>query len=451
MTLGPDSLVPMSETATETSPADPGSPLIALRAAREDVFKNVASRFDGAYSLVLMNAGGDLLVARDPLGIKPLCYALQGQAVEKAVELFGYLQFQDEQKQHEHVLQQFQSSKKRSFHSTSSVLLSDIESEYKKILNRVGKSKGNLHTDASANLTLSPASLSTNFIHVNVFRKWINKNYPKIKAMHDITPLIADQYMENLRETRKSKTYNNHLNSLRVIWKRLKIKAGIINNPFEAVSLIPKQVCDSEKDEKRPFSLEQLEVIFKIAKGSKWEPVCRIAYETGLRFSDVCTIMKSQIDEQGFLDLREVKTRKTGKEHLFYIPDSMPYIQVWLDKYPEDEFLFPGFAKGFLKGQAIPQGPSREFGRFLKKCGINTTVNINGRNQSIYGFHSFRVSWASLQRSGGASIKDVQKGLGHSDENITKGYIHEFDESIKSRLITEHQPLPLAGKLLLIA
>ena len=39
----------------------------------------ISQVFDGAYSLVLLNAVGDMLVARDPLGIKPLCYAKEGQ------------------------------------------------------------------------------------------------------------------------------------------------------------------------------------------------------------------------------------------------------------------------------------------------------------------------------------------------------------------------------------
>ena len=38
-----------------------------------DVWRNVSQRFDGAYSLVLLNALGDMLIVRDPLGIKPLC------------------------------------------------------------------------------------------------------------------------------------------------------------------------------------------------------------------------------------------------------------------------------------------------------------------------------------------------------------------------------------------
>ena len=38
-------------------------------------------KFDGAYSIVFLDALGDMMVARDPLGIKPLCYADGGTAV----------------------------------------------------------------------------------------------------------------------------------------------------------------------------------------------------------------------------------------------------------------------------------------------------------------------------------------------------------------------------------
>ncbi len=51
-----------------------------------DVIRNVARKFDGAYSLVFLNARGDMLVARDPLGIKPLCYALDGPLFAAASE-----------------------------------------------------------------------------------------------------------------------------------------------------------------------------------------------------------------------------------------------------------------------------------------------------------------------------------------------------------------------------
>ena len=51
-----------------------------------DVMRNIRRRFDGAYSLVLLNGNGELLVARDPLGIKPLCYAKDGPLFAAASE-----------------------------------------------------------------------------------------------------------------------------------------------------------------------------------------------------------------------------------------------------------------------------------------------------------------------------------------------------------------------------
>ncbi len=56
-----------------------------------DVFTKVASQFDGAYSLAFLNARGELLLARDPLGIKPMCYALEGQLFAAASESVALL------------------------------------------------------------------------------------------------------------------------------------------------------------------------------------------------------------------------------------------------------------------------------------------------------------------------------------------------------------------------
>jgi len=50
------------------------------------VLGNLARDFDGAYSLVLLNADGDLVVARDPRGFKPACYAVDGDLFAAASE-----------------------------------------------------------------------------------------------------------------------------------------------------------------------------------------------------------------------------------------------------------------------------------------------------------------------------------------------------------------------------
>lgn len=51
-----------------------------------DVFRNLSRRFDGAYNLAFMNAMGDMAIARDPKGFRPLCYALEGPLFAAASE-----------------------------------------------------------------------------------------------------------------------------------------------------------------------------------------------------------------------------------------------------------------------------------------------------------------------------------------------------------------------------
>ena len=64
--------------------ADPDIGLVKL-------FGNIAARLDGAYSLAYVNAKGEMLIARDPLGIKPMCYAIEGNLFAAASESVALL------------------------------------------------------------------------------------------------------------------------------------------------------------------------------------------------------------------------------------------------------------------------------------------------------------------------------------------------------------------------
>ena len=56
-----------------------------------DVLRQVAADFDGAYSLALLTAEGEMVVARDPLGIKPMCYVHEGPLFAAASESVALL------------------------------------------------------------------------------------------------------------------------------------------------------------------------------------------------------------------------------------------------------------------------------------------------------------------------------------------------------------------------
>ncbi|MGV3483169.1 MAG: amidophosphoribosyltransferase [Planctomycetaceae bacterium] len=63
------------------------------------VLRTATSKFDGAYSLALLTAEGEMLVARDPLGIKPMCYVNEGPLFAAASESVALLNlgFESEQ------------------------------------------------------------------------------------------------------------------------------------------------------------------------------------------------------------------------------------------------------------------------------------------------------------------------------------------------------------------
>jgi amidophosphoribosyltransferase len=52
----------------------------------EQIFYRLSVEFDGCYNIVFLNADGDLLVARDPVGFRPLCWASDDKLFAAASE-----------------------------------------------------------------------------------------------------------------------------------------------------------------------------------------------------------------------------------------------------------------------------------------------------------------------------------------------------------------------------
>jgi amidophosphoribosyltransferase len=51
-----------------------------------DVWRRLSRQFDGAYNIVFLSAAGEMVVSRDPLGIRPLCWATDGRMFAAASE-----------------------------------------------------------------------------------------------------------------------------------------------------------------------------------------------------------------------------------------------------------------------------------------------------------------------------------------------------------------------------
>lgn len=51
-----------------------------------DLLKSLAKRLDGSWNVCYLDANGDMFVSRDPLGMRPLCYAVEGPLFAAASE-----------------------------------------------------------------------------------------------------------------------------------------------------------------------------------------------------------------------------------------------------------------------------------------------------------------------------------------------------------------------------
>jgi amidophosphoribosyltransferase len=51
-----------------------------------EVWRRLSRQFDGAYNIVFLNAAGEMVVSRDPLGLRPLCWATDGRIFAAASE-----------------------------------------------------------------------------------------------------------------------------------------------------------------------------------------------------------------------------------------------------------------------------------------------------------------------------------------------------------------------------
>ena len=66
-------------------------------ATMHELLSRLIPRLDGAYNIVFLNALGDMFVARDPMGFRPLCYAKEGPLFAAASEsvALAHLGFQE--------------------------------------------------------------------------------------------------------------------------------------------------------------------------------------------------------------------------------------------------------------------------------------------------------------------------------------------------------------------
>lgn len=258
----------------------------------------------------------------------------------------------------------------------------------------------------------------------------------KVKFLHEITALNAQDYSADLWKSKVSPaTYNAHVKFLRAMFKTLKLKAGLILNPWAEIKTMEKETQGREN-----FTPEELAAICSKATGS-FRYMIALGLYTGMRLGDVVNLRWDNIGKDS-IQIIPLKTRRKGKKISMPIHPVLRAMLNELKAQASDSepahnashsdaggYLFPAEREAYAKEVSAV---TIRFQQFLNDCGIKTTEAGGAhRRKAIVrkGFHSLRHSFVSLCAANRVPQVAIQELVGHGSPAMTELYSHaDFEQ-----------------------
>jgi integrase/recombinase XerD len=226
------------------------------------------------------------------------------------------------------------------------------------------------------------------------------------KPMHFYRTSDFENYKQLRLESIKPASVNIELRTLKAIFNIALSYGYIETNPLKAV----KQIKLPEKIN-RAFTREQLKLILSNENNPKLKQAYLIAYYTGLRLRELCSLKWSDVDfEKRFIIVGKDFTTKSKR--IRYLPVSNDLFDILNSNNVRD-----------ISGYIIENKPeliSKSFKRILRK--------LNFPEQ--YHFHCLRHSFASALANSNVAPVHIQALLGHQSFETTKKYIHTLDSEL---------------------
>ena len=254
------------------------------------------------------------------------------------------------------------------------------------------------------------------------FASWAEKR--NLKFLHEVTEIDAQDYAADLwRSHVSTSTFNSHKRFLAGLFKKIKAKAGLVSNPWDAVESLER-----EQESRRNLSTSELQKVIGNASGSM-RSMLLIGLFTALRLADVVNLRKDTVNlKENMIEVIPVKTKRKGKKVRIPIhPTIRPLLENMMRQVDGDYF--------FLKERELHANNSTNITVNIQKhfeaCGIKTTEKptTSHRRRAIVrvGFHSLRHSFVSLMAAGGAPQHVIQQLVGHGSPAMTEHYTHLDD------------------------
>jgi integrase len=258
------------------------------------------------------------------------------------------------------------------------------------------------------------------------FADWIKEKHPALLALREVGKPIAEEYAASLNHgTLSANTYNKHLNLLTLVFRVVKNKAKLTENPWEEIQR--KRLLTQSR---RELTIDELKSVCQSANG-EMRVLLAIGIYCGLRLGDAATLRWCEVDlPRGLIRRIPNKISRSANPKTVQIPIH-PVLREMLAETPTDkrgEYVVPEMAALYLhRTDAVTDLVQAHF----KGCGIKVWKTGTGpgskdRKRAVIevGFHSLRHSFVSLCRSSNAPLAVVESIVGHSNPAMTRYYTH---------------------------
>ncbi|MGD1084782.1 MAG: site-specific integrase [Verrucomicrobiota bacterium] len=261
----------------------------------------------------------------------------------------------------------------------------------------------------------------------SMFMAWMQERHPDRTTLRDVSKEIAEEYASCLISgSRSPNTYNKHLNLITLVFRVLKAKAKITENPWQDI-----QRKRTVSQSRRELSIDELKQVCQTAKG-ELRTLLAVGVYSGLRLGDCATLRWAEVDlARGMI--RRIPSKIARRNPTPVIVPIHPVLLGLLAETPAEkrgEYVLPETAATYFRNRrALIKGIQRHF----LQCGIRTHAPTNGtrdyhRKLAVavveVGFHSLRHTFVSLCRESNAPLAVVESIVGHSNPAMTRHYTH---------------------------
>ncbi len=264
------------------------------------------------------------------------------------------------------------------------------------------------------------------------FARWMEANHLEAGCLSEVTEEAVAEYLAELRCRHSATTYNNHVCTLREMF-RLLAGPDAAFDPWAAVRL---RADDSVS--RRELSLEELERLHAAAAeaGPEWRLLFATGLYTGLRLGDCCRLAWANVDlARQTIQVIPEKTRRHAHGRPVTIPIH-PRLLAELKALAADakrrgqDYVNPAVAELYLNRNWELDDRLR---RIFRRANIAMNVRMAGRSRRsvVASFHSLRHTFVSLSANAGVPLAAVQAIVGHTSTAMTRHYYHENEDALR--------------------